>query len=46
MKAKDVLISAGVLLVVLLLKDIISDKIKNKSKPQIIVYKTWREKHG
>ena len=46
MKAKDVLISAGTLLLVLLLKDYISEKINRKKKPKIIVYKTWRQKHG
>lgn len=46
MKAKDVLISAGVLLAVLLLKDFISNKINKRKKPQVIVYKTWGQKHG
>jgi hypothetical protein len=45
MKGKHVLISAGVLLFTLLLKDYISEKINKKKKPTVIVYKTWRQKH-
>jgi hypothetical protein len=43
MKVKHVLISAGTLLAVLLLKDFISDKIKSRKKPQIIVYNNWKK---
>lgn len=46
MKIKDVVICAGTLLAVLLIKDYITNKINKKKKPQIIVYKNWRNKNG